>query len=219
MVSSGEPYVPIDHLLWHVHTEAIRHTGDFLLVHAGAVRTPSGAGMLLPALPESGKSTLTLGLVRAGFGYLSDEAAAIDPVTRMLHPFPKAITLKRGSFDLFPEHQPRDGHPGKEWAKRHILPEEVGPHALADACPIGFVVAPKHEQGAKTRLEKISRAEAVTDLWQHAFNAPLYGKRAPILLADALERARCFRLVFGDLDEAVAALSEEGTRGSGPSAG
>ena len=89
MIAGADPYVPT-RPLWHVHTEAIRHTGDFLLVHAGAVRTPSGRGdAALPAQPESGKSTLTLGLVQAGFGYLSDEAAAIDPVTRMLHPVPE----------------------------------------------------------------------------------------------------------------------------------
>jgi hypothetical protein len=214
MIVGGDPNVATDHLLWHVHAEAIRFTGDFLLVHAGAVRTPSGAGMLLPAHAESGKSTLTLGLVRAGFGYLSDEAAAIDPVTRMLYPFPKAITLKRGSFDLFPEHEPPDGHPGKGWVKRHVVPEEVRPDALAEACPIGFVVAPRFEKGARTSLEPVSRATAVTDLWQHAFNAPLYGRRAPILLAAALERARCFRLVFGDLDEAVSAVCAEDLPGS-----
>jgi hypothetical protein len=207
LVWSDDRNIPVDHLLWHVHAEAIRRTGDFLLVHAGAVRTPSGVGMLLPARPQSGKSTLTLGLVRGGFGYLSDEAAAIDPVTRTLYPFQKAITLKRGSFDLFPEHEPRDRHPGEGWSKRHVLPEDIGPHALADACSVGFVVAPRYEKGATTELEELSRAQAVTELWRHAFNAPLYGKRAPILLADALERARCFRLVVGDLDEAVALLS------------
>jgi hypothetical protein len=210
LIVSHDANVPPDHLLWHVHGEAIRRTGDFLLVHAGSVRTPSGVGMLLPALPESGKSTLTLGLVRAGFGYLSDEAAAIDPVTRMLYPFQKAITLKRGSFDLFPEHEPPGALPGEGWSKRHILPEEVGSHALAEPCPVGFVVAPKYVKGAKTELTELSRAQAVTELWKHAFNGPLYGKRAPLLLADALAHARCYRLKVGDLDEAVALLGGQG---------
>ena len=97
--------------------------------------------------------------------------------------------------------------------KRHILPEEVGLHALAEACRIGFVVSPRYEERATTELEEISRAAAVTDLWRHGFNAPLYGKRAPILLAEALEHARCFRLVFGDLDEAVAVLSGDAFAG------
>ncbi len=194
-----------DHLLWHVHTEALRQTGDFLLVHAGAVRTPSGKGMLLPAEAGSGKSTLTLGLVRAGFGYLSDEAAVIDPVTRMLHPFPKAITLKSGSFGLFPEHARQKNNPAV-WAERHILPEDIRPNAVARECPIGFVVSPRFEAGGELKLERVSRATAVTELWRHGFNTPLYGKRAPLLLASALEQARCFRLTFDDLDEAVAAL-------------
>ena len=70
--------------------------------HAGAV-AHEGNGVLFPADPESGKTTLTCGLVRAGFSYLSDEAVAFRPGTSVIEPYPKPLSLDRGSWFLFPD--------------------------------------------------------------------------------------------------------------------
>ena len=46
-------------------------------LHAAAVVSPDGAGMLIAGPSGSGKSTLAIGLIRAGWGYSSDDAALL----------------------------------------------------------------------------------------------------------------------------------------------
>ena len=111
LVASHAASIVLDHLFWHVNTHAFRTTGDFFLIHAGAVTSPAHVAILLSGPPGSGKSTLVTALVRAGFGYLTDEAAAIDPISRLVHPFPRPIALKRPPGDFFPGLQPLSEDP------------------------------------------------------------------------------------------------------------
>jgi len=57
-------------------TKLLRARGAYAL-HAAGVRTPQGQTMLLIGPSGSGKSTLALGLVRHGWGYLSDDAVLL----------------------------------------------------------------------------------------------------------------------------------------------
>ncbi len=54
--------------------------------------------MLLVAPEDHGKTTLTAALVRDGFGYLSDEVAAIDPDSLVVRAYPKSLSLDPGSW-------------------------------------------------------------------------------------------------------------------------
>src|SRR6266576_744062 len=69
-----------DYLLWDVNARTIERTDGYLAIHAAAASL-GGAGILLPAPPDSGKTTTVAGLVRAGCSYLTDEAALVDPET------------------------------------------------------------------------------------------------------------------------------------------
>ncbi len=211
----------IDNLMWHIQSETFRHSRDYLLIHSGAATTPSGKAVLLPAARESGKTTLTAGLVRAGFGYLSDEAAAIDPVTRRVYPFAKPLTIKEGSFPMFPELRPcGNGYEaGYRW---FVQPDEIHPGAVAGPSPIRFVVAPRYRKGATTKLTQITRAQGLVELAENALNFHIYQARALTLLAEALRKASCYRMVVGDLDEAVNLIVEltgKRPRRSGKAAG
>jgi hypothetical protein len=181
-------------------------TGDYLLVHAGAVVTPGGDALLLPAPSGSGKTTLVAGLVRGGFAYLSDEAAAIDPVTGTVHPYPKPLSMKIPPEELFPDLVETNG-------RRELVPnlwllraEDLRPHALGRPADIRFVVAPRYRAGASTDLVPISRASGLVELGHNALNLALYRSRAITLLARVISRTRCYRLDYGDLDEAIRAI-------------
>ena len=84
----------VDQLLFAVSAAAFACAHTHLLVHAGAVVAPDGTAVLLPGPSGAGKTTLVAGLVRAGFGYLSDEAGAIDPATLCVHAFARPLGLK-----------------------------------------------------------------------------------------------------------------------------
>lgn len=197
-------------LLWHVNRRAIESGDDFVLVHAGAVEW-DGRAALFPAAMDSGKTTLVAGLVRAGARYLTDEAAAIDPHTLDVHPFPKSLTVGVGSWealaDLTPTVDP-------EVTRRYLLTEwhidarTIRPDAMAPATPAAFVIAPRYERGAVTTLLPMTRAEAVMEMGQNSFNLSSHGRQGVEALAMVARRSTCHRLVVGDLDVACARLRD-----------
>ena len=179
-----------------------------LLVHAGAVQR-NGVGVVLPAPMESGKTTLTAGLVRAGFGYLTDEAAAFDRHTATLLPYPKPLSLDRGSWPLFPELEPHEPFPDDAY-KAHqwqVPAVDIRPDALGTPCPARVVVFPTYTAGAPTRLEPLTRAEALVEIAKNTFRFDREGRPTFSLLAEILRGAETYRLTVGDLDEAVTAIS------------
>ena len=94
----GRLYAAI-RVLREVNAAAIDSVPRQLVLHAGAVASATGA-LVLPAGPNYGKSTLTAALVRAGLAYLTDEAAAIT-AEGICRPYPKAIALEPGSFEVY----------------------------------------------------------------------------------------------------------------------
>lgn len=205
--SAVVPGHTMGHLFWHINAEAIRQTGSYLLVHAGALVLPSGDALLLPAASGSGKTTLTAALVRSGFGYLTDEAAAIDPVRLLVHPYPKALTMKDAAI----AEALGCGTADPAWSEfmaegRHVHPHELRPASTAEPAPPTLVIVPQYEPGAATTLEPLTKGETAAALMGQALNVRRYGRRALDVVADVARKSRGYRLVSSDLDEAVAAV-------------
>lgn len=194
----------VDRLLWEVYQEPLRSTERFVAVHAGAVSL-HGTGVILPAPMDSGKTTLTTGLVRAGFRYLSDEAALIEPGTGRVHPFAKSLTLEGPTLELMPEligKLPRE----YAWPRRlryHLRPEDVRPRSRGTACAVGYVIAPRYEHGARTELVAMGRPEALVMLAENSFNLDRLGGSGVEGLAEVVRGADCYRLTVGDLESSV----------------
>jgi hypothetical protein len=66
-----------------------------------------------------------------------------------------------------------------------------------------LVVQPRYEAGAVARLETMSRADALRLLVEQSFNLDRFGGAGVRVLAGIVRGADCYRLTFGDLDEAV----------------
>ena len=199
----------LSHLLWHISADMPRFTGSYLLIHAGAVASPSGDAIIIPGDSGSGKTTLVAGLIRKGFAYLTDEAAAIDPVGRQLYPYPRALTLKRGSFPLFAELEDAEIDKVVRLEEQWLIPPAtLGANVALGPCPVRWVVSVRYHSGEPTRLEPITPGNAVMELGRRVMNVPHYGARALPLLAEVARGARSYRLVTGDLDDAVTELEE-----------
>jgi hypothetical protein len=181
---------------------------DALSLHAGGV-TRNGIGVALPAHMESGKSTLTAGLVRAGFSYWSDEAVMFDWETREVIPFPKPISLDPGSWFLFPELEPDaplpPGFKDEQW---HIPPSAIRPDAVGAPGPVRYFVFPKYSDDVTTTLTPLPRAEATVEAAKNTFRFNTRSRRSLDTLADLMREAECFRLDIGDLNTAVARVGE-----------
>lgn len=178
-----------------------------VVLHAAAAEL-DGAGVVLCAPMESGKSTLVAGLVERGFRYLTDEAVAVSPDDGWLEPYPKAIGIDRGAWPILPELDPRLDEDIARWftGQWHVAPTAIRPDAVAPRTPLRVCVAPRYVAGADTTVEHISRGAMLLELFRNSFNAADDPARALRLLATALRSASCYRLVVGDLDAACATV-------------
>ena len=205
-VARGPVGAAIDRLVWDASSRAFASASS-LFVHAGVV-SRGGLGVMLPAPPDHGKSTTVAALVRAGFDFLSDEAAVLDPADGMVHPFPRPMSLSTASLNAV------DGSTG--WTRdptdlrspdeHRIAPDDLRPGALGSACPVAFIVAPSYRAGASTRLEPLARPEALRLMVEQSFNLVRFGADGFRLLGDITRGADCYRLTIGDLPSAVDAI-------------
>lgn len=198
----------LNRVLSHVNVETMRRTGDFLLIHAGAIVTPAGDGVLLPAESGSGKTSLVAALVEAGHGYLSDEAGAIDPVSSALYPYPKALNLKAGVLARFATARSRSKSFLAPANECYLRCDDLRPGSLGSACHIGYVVAPRFQKSSRLEVTPMTAAETMVTLGSNAWNISKYKRRALPLLEDVATSAQGYRLRFGDLDEAVGCIGE-----------
>lgn len=198
-------------LEWAIASVAVDVLGEgYLLLHAGVVARNGGA-ILLPGGSGSGKSTLVAGLAGAGFLLGSDEVAVLDPLTLDVLPFVRAMCVKEGSREvLAPAYPgilteaPHHRFGGEEvW---YLRPE---PGAWLPApMPVRYMVVPRYEPGAATRLEPLPRAAVLQVLLQQSFSVPKHGSFGIGTLTRLLANAECFRLTIGSHSEAVTLLRE-----------
>jgi hypothetical protein len=177
--------------------------------HAGGV-AHDGNAILLPADPESGKSTLTAGLVRAGLQYLSDETVAFRPGENMIEPYPKPLSLDTGSWHLFPELEPFADLPDDDYKQDqwHVPPDAIRTGAAAGPCPARLLVFPKYVDGARTELSPIGRAEGLVELARNTFSFNERSRFALEELSRVVRELDCYRLTVGNLDDAVARVND-----------
>jgi hypothetical protein len=155
----------VKHLVWRAALEV----GGFLAdIHAGVVAGPAGC-VLLPAMPGSGKSTLTAALVHAGFTYFSDEVALLRASDMAVRPFPVAICVKEPGIaplrGMFPELPSLPVHNRSDGKRVIYLPPPRGSLPPAGAAqPVRALVFPHYQAGAATQWQDMTAAEALQRL-------------------------------------------------------
>ena len=207
--TDDDPSTLVAMIVHDVNRHAI-DTTPLLAVHAGGVVGADGA-VVLPAHMEGGKTTLTAGLVRAGFGYLSDEAVAFDWDTFDIRAYAKPLSIDPGSWELFPQLEPQapfesGGLQGQPVAGAAGRGPRQGASSQrrrpATSCFPATRPVPTRE------LEPMSRADAVVELAKNTFHFRTHGRRGLDALARLVASLDCFRLDVGALDDAVGAISD-----------
>ena len=205
----ANPGSMVDWLVADLSRRAIESTDRFVAVHAGVVSL-DGLAAVLPAAPGAGKTTLTAGLTRAGFSFLSDEVAAIDPETARVHPFPRPILMDTTSMDVLDGLRDRlpPVYEGFRLQRFHLAPDDLRIGALGDPCRIGVIVAPAYGRGTETRLEPMGRAETLMHLANCTFNLDRFRGEGFEALARVASDCPGYRLAIGDLRSAISVVSD-----------
>lgn len=201
-----QPGAALGWVMWDVNRRAAEAASGHMLLHSGAMEA-AGAGILLPGASGSGKSTLVAGLVGAGLGYLTDELAAVDMRSGLLLPYPKPITVKRGSFGVLSHFGPDARSPsdsvsysGEEW--QVAVGGRTPGVRIGAACTPALVIAPRYAPGAETTLEPLSETQAFFMLAVNAVNLVAHGAAGTDVLGRLARECRCFTLTYSDLEDA-----------------
>ena len=189
-----------------------RRIHHLVVVHS-AVVARDGRAALLPAPPESGKSTLCAALVAHGWRLCSDEFALVDPVTSQIFPLPRPISLKERSIEIIGGRM-RGARFGPEVTDVegtrtcYLAPPAESVALAANAVRAAWIVVPKYLPEARTAFETVTHARMLAHLADSSYNynaLGLAGFKALVRLADG---STCHKLTYSNLDDALALFDE-----------
>ncbi len=195
-------------LNWCVSTQA----HQYLIIHAAVVEK-NGRAAILPAPPGSGKSTLTAGLVLSGWRLLSDELTLIDRKTGLIHPLPRPVSLKNQSIDVIRQFAPgvyinRASLDTIKGTVAHMCPPRESVRRQHESVRPGWVIFPKWDAGATTRMTPRSQAQTFMFLAQNAFNYSHLGEDGFRVGAALIDQTLCYDFRYSKLDEAIVAFDQ-----------
>lgn len=201
---------PLPLFEWGGNWMAASRLNHLLLMHAGALAR-DGLALLLPAMPGSGKSTLTAALSRCGWRLLSDEFGAYDPVQGVLRAMLKPVALKNQSIGVIRGLAPDAvmGPAIPRTRKGTVAHLAAGATAIAGrklAARPGAVILPKWQAGSPLQLERISGQMLFSALAFNAFNYRVLGRAGFEAVVRIAQTCPGWRLTYSNLDDAIVAL-------------
>jgi hypothetical protein len=184
-------------LLWEVTRLMFERTGERVHLH-GAALVRNGRAIVLAGRSEAGKSTLACWLTHRGWGFLTDEAALVNPDTLVVEPFWRPIGVRRpGPLDaILP-----DGAPGGHGDHELLVPAStIG--ALAPAAPLAALAFPVLTREEAPTVSPLSPAAALVELTAHFPGLVEEGRAGFRRLAGLVRVVPAHELRFFDLDDA-----------------
>ena len=193
-------------LNWCIASRCHRH----LLLHAGVVAR-AGLGVLIPAVPGSGKSTLTAALASRGYRLLSDEFGVVRLRDHRLLPLVRPISLKNESIAALARFAPEAviGPTFRNTRKgdvAHVAPTRESVAARNEAAVPALVLFPQFSRGAALSVEAVDDGLAFVKISGNSFNYELLGERAFEAVARLVQGCRCYRITYSNMEEVVAAV-------------
>ena len=183
-----------------------------LVIHAAAV-VKEGRALIMPAPPGSGKSTLCAGLVCRGWRLLTDESVLVDPDRGTVQGPARPVSLKNASIDVIRAFASDAvlGQPCHDTLKgrvSHLKPPVSSVESGAEPAVPAWLVFPRYEPGAETRLVPRRPGSAFLALAGNAFNYAALGRAGFHAAADLVDQVESYDFVYSSLDEAVELFDE-----------
>jgi len=172
-------------------------------LHAASVEK-NGKVIIMPAVAESGKTTLTATLLQHGFKLFSDESTSLD-YDGYVHPLPFCMNIKEGSWNVLSKSYPylieRAVHSRFDGQSIRFLPPTNMHQGRQKA---SFLIFPKYTPGAKTLLASLSAKEALTKITKASYQVQhnMDQKKFELILKNLITLPK-YILVYSDLDEAI----------------
>lgn len=208
-----EPFprdTPLPLLEWGINYALASRMYCDLLLHAGVVER-GGAAIVMPAMPGSGKSTLTAALSLSGFRLLSDEFGVVRLNDSALLPMLRPVALKNASIDVIATAFPA-AVIGPRFPKTHKgtvahlapLPSHVEARHVAASARL--IIFPRFDAATDVDLEPVSKGRAFARLAVNSFNYDALGPDAFDALGRVVQQSSCWVLHYGNLEGAISAI-------------
>jgi len=203
---------PLPLLEWGANWLIGRRMNHVLLLHAGVLER-DGLALVMPAIPGSGKSTLTSALSLDGWRLLSDEFGAFEPGRGVFLPVLKPAALKNASIDIVRQLSP-SAKIGPVFPKTrkgdvaHLSPSADAIARVHEPALPGAIVLPRWQEGSPTRWEPVKPSEVFAELAFNAFNYNLLGRPGFESVVSLARLCPAWRLTYSRLDEAMPLLTQ-----------
>jgi HprK-related kinase A len=200
-------------LEWGMNWCIATHDHTRLLIHA-AVLVKNGQAIIFPALPGSGKSTLTAYHALSGWSLYSDEMAIINLSTGLVEPLYRPVCLKNDSIDLvktwFPEavFTPiwRDTQKGDV---AHLKATTWAQHVSLSPAKISAVVFPKYVKDKQLTIFQLNQLQGFETLSKNAFNYSVLGHAGFVAIGKLIDQVKLFEIEYGSLQDVSEFLTED----------
>ncbi|MEN9726958.1 MAG: hypothetical protein RL434_1324 [Pseudomonadota bacterium] len=202
----------IAHLEWTLNWAIANRSHQFLMLHAGVLANAYG-GLILPAEPGAGKSTLCAYLMHRGWRLLSDEFTLLRDEGLEIYPFPRLLPIKNAAIAVIREQVPeaRFGPeiPGThKGTVAHLQPPDEAILRMHETASPRLMIFPRYTPDTPLEITPVPRAQCFVEITQNAFNYVLRGEEGFRIAAALTERVRAFQLRYNDLERAATALDD-----------
>ena len=183
----------------------------FLLLHAASVER-DGRAAILTGHSGAGKSTLAALLGERGWRLLGDEFALLDPADGMIHPFPRAISLKNESTRLFDGVDPArlgprlDGTP--KGSIRHLRPAADAIARMTEAARPALILFPGFGRDYAPEVRPVGAAEVFVRLTQASTNYVALGKNGYNALTKHLISLPARAIDYSDTESGIGLVEQ-----------
>ena len=179
----------------------------YLLLHAASVEK-DGRALLMTGESGAGKSTLAALLGEGGWRLMGDEFALLDLGSGLLHPFPRAVSLKNGAIDLIRSRVARDrlGPELRETPKgtiRHLRPAADAIRRMAEPARPALILFPRYRAGSGEAVRSVGAAEVFVRLTQASTNYVALGEPAFAALTALVRTVPARAIDYSDADSAL----------------
>ncbi|NOR79720.1 MAG: HprK-related kinase A [Methyloprofundus sp.] len=210
-----EPF-PLSHAMplfeWGLNWCIAHRAHQYLMLHAGVVEKQCKA-IIFPALPGSGKSTLSAALGLRGWRFLSDEFGLVRGCDGLLQSIPRPVPLKNESIQVIQDFSssailgplfPKT----RKGTVAHLQPPSASVEQCKQVAKPAILIFPLYQAGSETVFTEISNHYAFLRLSTNAFNYEVMGLTGFERVRDIIDSCACFNLVYSDLDDVINRLDE-----------
>lgn len=194
-------------LEWGLNWCIANHAHQYLIMHAAALEK-NGMGLLMPAEPGSGKSTLTAALMLNGWRLLSDELGIIDLNDGSFVPLSRPVNLKNDSINIIRNYS------AEAKISKYYTDTNKGTVALLSPTTISvdnvgkrvipkLIVQPKFKSGSSTVLEEVTKGQMLMHAAHNSFNYSLLNESGFLALDRLIDKCDCYKFTYSKIDEAI----------------